>query len=61
MPPKVRGKFLSAPSQSQSSNTSNDTPSSSQTRDKFLGKKPVSPGGGLNTATSSIEAAVEIP
>jgi len=54
MPPKVRGKFLSAPSQSQSSNTSNDTPSSSQTRGKFLGKKPVSPGGGLNTASSSI-------
>jgi len=52
MPPKVRGKFLSAPSQSQSSNTSNDTPSSSQTRGKFLGKKPVSPGGGLNTASS---------
>jgi len=54
MPPKVRGKFLSAPSQSQLSNTSNDTPSSSQTRGKFLGKKPVSPGGGLNTASSSI-------
>ena len=55
MPPKVRGKFLSAPSQSQSSNTSaNDTPTSSQTRGKFLGKKPVSPGDGLITTTSSI-------
>ena len=58
MPPKVRGKFLSAPSQSQSSNASNDTSlSSSQTRGKFLGKKSVSPGGGLNTATSSISGS----